>query len=145
MEGPYAESLRYMVAIDGSEASEWGFQTAVDMMNKNHDKLVLITVVPHPKIEDKKATLIAARNILKPYALIAKDLGISYSIVASLSCHPALSITNYSTREKIDVLCLGRSKPASDNPNNDDFSTSTSLYCVEHASCTVVVARSNPR
>ena len=139
------DSLRFLVAVDDSQPAGWAFQTALDMMNKSKDALVLLSVVADGgQAEDKKAALNKARKILRPFAKLAKDAGVQCSIVASLSSHPALSITNYCQEQHIDIACLGRGRSCASDPITDDCSGSVSLYCVEHARCTVIVARSNP-
>jgi nucleotide-binding universal stress UspA family protein len=136
------DSLRFVVALDGSECGEWAFEEAMETLeNKQLDEVHLLAVVESS--ESTPDAVNSATQVLKPYGKRCKELGIrNYVMVASKSPHVGAALCNYAAEKGADVLFVGRRGLSS---FNRFFVGSTSRYCAEHASCTVFIAKQNDR
>lgn len=90
-------ATRYMVALDGSTASEYALRTAIHIMNKKSDELYLFSAteklgghISSPAFfstlaDTQKSLEKETDRLLKRYGKYAKDRGVISSIVDFLT------------------------------------------------------------
>jgi nucleotide-binding universal stress UspA family protein len=140
----------YMVAVDGSKSSQDAFMNAVELMNKEKDKLYILHAAfsTPPSFLSKimksmdtiKESIIShASEVVLEYGAMARELGVKhYTPMVLYGPHAGALITKATETHGIDFLLLGR---RGKNPYKRILLGSTAKYCVEHCLCNVIVVR----
>ncbi len=123
--------VNYMVAIDDSKYSKAAFFTAAFMMDKQRDRLYLITVVSDiaawimedikelQKMQNcapvvlKYSLLYSAVNdkgndILMRFELYCRALKVNYELILGVSDHIGAQVCEQVDKKKVDFLVVGR-------------------------------------
>jgi len=130
-------ATRYLVALDGSEHGSKAFETATKLASPG-DVLFLTTVVSKSSKEDSRSRLREqATTLLSKYCDRAKELGYHYEPVILEGDARELLCQAVEDRS-INVLVVGTRGLGTIKRM---FLGSVSNYCVQHASCDVIVAK----
>jgi len=141
-----------MVAIDGSDAGNSAFYTALELVSlAKHDHLYLICIVgavrrvnyvshiPTHILQDAKENRKRGyRSLMRTYGRICEDRGINYTSIIAISNNVGEMICQAVEKKHIDFLVLGRRGMGK---IKRWFLGSTSQYCMENAKCNVVVVK----
>lgn len=108
----------FIVGLDGSQCSEWAFEKALQLLNKNEDKLILLHVLEfntpsifdpfHDKI-DRLVNLDLeenAKKIKEKYSTICQNKQINFEYV-ELQGDPRNCMCEYVIQHKPNLLILG--------------------------------------
>ncbi|MGX7013543.1 universal stress protein [Vagococcus silagei] len=135
---------RILVGIDGSEESEKAFLEAVDVAKENEATLYLAWINtetnrnPNQDQFSSKEQLIYDRKVLKK-ELEAKEQGVEKVVPIVLSGDPKKYLSQSIPNEhKIDLIVLGAT---SKGLLTKLLIGSTAKYVVEHAQCSVLIAK----
>jgi len=150
----------WMLAIDYSLNTTWAFSDCLTLMNQEKDHLYLIAVAEQPTFMPVSAmgTMIApniqlgvqaeqeaehkTRALLGKYAENCRVAGVkNYHTVLGRGSHVGEVICKAVEKKKIDYLIVGRRGMSKIKRL---FIGSTSKYCLEHASCSVIVMKMPP-
>eukprot|EP01113_Clastostelium_recurvatum_P048409 TRINITY_DN8807_c0_g1_i3.p1 TRINITY_DN8807_c0_g1~~TRINITY_DN8807_c0_g1_i3.p1 ORF type:complete len:178 (-),score=46.94 TRINITY_DN8807_c0_g1_i3:55-588(-) len=143
--------MKYLVALDFSDNSHFALVKALQMMQAGKDELVVFSMAEKPLswvgVLECNATLMqkaqraeekAARRNLALSADVCSKLGFSPKLVLSPYHSPAgQAIVRACEIYGAELLVLG----ATTSFAIPIFSTTTSEYCVEHASCPVLTVK----
>eukprot|EP01090_Pellita_catalonica_P004981 TRINITY_DN147_c0_g1_i1.p1 TRINITY_DN147_c0_g1~~TRINITY_DN147_c0_g1_i1.p1 ORF type:complete len:208 (-),score=53.35 TRINITY_DN147_c0_g1_i1:22-645(-) len=145
---------KFMIAVDGSPCALAAFEEALDLMNKKDDHLTVVyafeyqvqpTVfmpgyIPPSIIQTANDEGIReGKKLLRNFGRRARAAGVkNYLLVVLSGSHVGGLIVKRAETDGIDYLILGRRGL---NRFKRFFMGSTSKYCVEHASCNVLVVK----
>jgi len=144
--------VKYMIALDGSKATDIEIHFALKIMDKNQDELYLLSCterITHmfPTAPSYFATITDAQKImeleterlLKKYGKYCQEQGIKHVFaVRGTAPHIGELICQAVDKKSIDVLIIGRRGISG---IKRIFLGSTSRYCAENASCNVLVVK----
>jgi len=142
----------WLVAVDGSDSSHQAFTLTVQMMNKEKDLIYVLGVVERlthkytvspaffATVQDSQTAIEReTKNRLRIYATNCEDLGVKrWSILVGTSPNVGDLICKSCEIKNVDTLVVGRK---GSNVFSRFLTGSTSKYCMEHATCNVLVAR----
>jgi len=143
--------MRYMVALDGSTSADIAFDTALALISKQNDILVLVSVVPDLQarywglvLSDPVRQLKReAKELVLRYKARAHKAGLqNVQCVVGIATHEAEFLVRIAKTRDADFLILGKR----------GLSTiaryllgSTSKYVMENAHCNVLIAKYPPK
>jgi nucleotide-binding universal stress UspA family protein len=147
--------MNYLVALDSSENSKVAFYEALNLIkDKEKDQLFLIGVIDEVKIfawetyalvppdimiKAEESRKKECSNLLRKYGKVAQNFGIkNLHLLVGISNHVGELLCQVIELKKIDFLFVGRRGLGK---FKRILLGSTSRYCVEHASCTVIVIK----
>lgn len=121
---------KYMVAVDGSEHSNKAYAIAAKLLT-NKDEVIFVTVA-------QKGKGAAAQDLLETWTKKAEADGFTAKPLFLESTDARDAICNAVTEHGIDILVVGTRGLGTIKRM---LLGSVSNYCVQHASCDVIVAK----
>ena len=104
---------KILAAYDGSEPAMTAFNHALDLAQKYHGELHVLSVVRPPDIAEEVETEAIMENsrkhyheIQEPLKAIAEAQGVSGHFVVAIG-HPAVKVTTYAEENGIDLIVMG--------------------------------------
>jgi nucleotide-binding universal stress UspA family protein len=142
---------RWMVAVDGSEASQRAFQGVLKLMEPAEDHLLVVCVrdknlpqkfaiKPSEEVQLRFELWKSARHILKPYTdeLTTRLASSQYTVMAPDAWDARRMLCNLCKRYSIDTLCVGKHSKSEHNHHHRHL-RSLHSYTTNHANCQVIV------
>jgi nucleotide-binding universal stress UspA family protein len=140
---------RIMVAVDGSKEAEIAFKKAVNVAKRNQASLLLVHVIDTRAFQSVTSfdTVLAeqatemAKASLKEYESTALDQGVSNVETTIEYGSPKVLIAKHIPEDKeVDLIMLGATGL---NAVERLFIGSVSEYVIRHASCDVLIVRTD--
>jgi len=130
----------YMVGVDGSKNAHEAFDTACRLLQKDQDKLIVITCAEtvckdgHNTITPRAER--AQKAILEPFRALAEERGITVETVMTRGSHVGRTLCDLAKERDVDFLVVGREGM---NSKFKRMPGHTSKYVKENTHCNVVV------
>lgn len=140
---------RIMVAVDGSDEAELAFKKAVNVARRNQAELLLAHVIDTRAFQTVTSfdTMLAeqatdmAKQTLSEYVETAKKHGVTkVSSVIEYGSPKTLIAAHIPENHKVDLIMLGATGL---NTIERLFIGSVSEYVIRHASCDVLIVRTD--
>jgi len=104
---------KILAAYDGSESAMAAFNQALDLVQKYHGELHVLSIVRPPDIPEEVETEAIMENsqrhyeeIQEPLKAIAKIQDVSVRFVVAIG-HPAVKITTYAEENGVNLIVMG--------------------------------------
>lgn len=147
----HVRGKRWMVAVDGSEASRRAYEGVLRLMDPALDHLLVVTVCdknlprrfalsPSEETQLRFELWKAARHILKPYIdeLPNRLAPNQYTVMVPGAWDARRMLCNLCKRYNIDTLCVGKHGKGEHNHHHHHL-RSLHSYTQKHANCHVIV------
>eukprot|EP01111_Echinosteliopsis_oligospora_P019370 TRINITY_DN935_c0_g1_i1.p1 TRINITY_DN935_c0_g1~~TRINITY_DN935_c0_g1_i1.p1 ORF type:complete len:196 (+),score=33.96 TRINITY_DN935_c0_g1_i1:52-588(+) len=143
--------MKYLVAIDFSNNSDDAFNDALRMINPERDELLLMSIVQHstPWVgvfecnmdlidKAKRVEHKGVKKNLVRCGVVCSQKAIKHRLIMAHGGHVGDALCSACSNEGVDYLVIGRRGLSS---TKRLIMGSTSSYCVDHASCNVIVVK----
>jgi len=147
-------SRKFLLAVDHSLNTDFAFNECVRLMDKENDQLFLVGVAEQPTfmpvsalgtmmvIKAEREVEIRTRELLSKYVAYCRSVGVkNHHTILGRGTHVGEVICKAVEKKNVDYLVVGRRGMSKIKRL---FIGSTSKYCLEHATCSVIVVKMPP-